>query len=151
MAQQAAITVFDGAATPVSHVLSPIDNKVLKDGTRYCLWREFSATLPVEACITLEEWQRTLPSGAVETRTRVSTPVMEAVGAQNAQGYTAAPKIAYVETDEHKKISARRSTGAIKNQNLQMLRNLLNNVSVTAPAVAAGVVYDSCVVQALPT
>lgn len=151
MSQQATITVFDGATTPLLHTLSPIGNKILKDGTQYALWREFNTTLPTEACMRYEQWQKTLPSGVVETRCRMTTPVMESVGAQNAAGYTASPKVAYEETDEWKKISHRRSTGAIKSLNSQALRNLMNNSAVTTPAVSAGVAYEAIIVQAMPT
>lgn len=151
MAQQANITVFDGAATPVSHTLIAIDNKVLKDGTRYALWREYNASLPTEACVYLEQKQRTLPSGVVETRTRVYTPVMESVSGQNAAGYTAAPKVAYEESDEWVKYSHPRSTGTVRNINSQMLRNLMNNVSTSVTPIAAGVGYDAMITQVMPS
>lgn len=151
MATQASITVFDGATTPVSHTLAPIDNKVLKDGTRYALWREYIASVPTEACTYVEQRQRVLPNGITETRTRVVTPVMESISGVNASGYTAAPKLAYYESDEHVKFSHSRSTGAIRLVNLQLLRNLMSNVSVTTPAVTAGIVYDASVVQVMPS
>lgn len=151
MAQQAAITVFDGAGTPVSHTLQPIDNKVLKDGTRYVLWREYIASLPTEACIYAELRQRVLPSGVTETRFRVVTPVMESVSGQNAAGYTAAPKVAYFESDEYVKYSHPRSTGSVRQVNAQLLRNALSNVSTSVAAVAAGVIYDAVIPQVMPS
>lgn len=151
MANQANIIVFDGATPPVSHTLIPIDNKVLKDGTRYVLWREYNASLPTEACTYVEQRQRTLPNGIVETRTRCVTPVMESISGQNAAGYTAAPKLAYYESDEHVKFSHSRSTGAIRLLNLQLLRNLLSNVSTTVTPVSTGIVFDAAVQQVMPS
>lgn len=151
MASQANITVFDGAGTPVSHTFAPIDNKVLKDGTRYALWREYNAALPTEACQYIECYQKKLAGGVLETKWFVYTPVMESVGSQNAAGYTAPPKVAYYEKDGYVKQSHPRSTGAIRNTNTQMLRNLISNVAVTTPAVAAGVVYETVITQVMPS
>lgn len=151
MAQQAAITVFDGAATPVSHTLNPVDNRVLKDGTRYALWRENLATVPVAAQMYAELKQRQLPSGVVETRFCVCTPVMESVAGANAAGYTAAPKVAYIDRDEWVKFSHPRSTSTSRQINAQVLRNLMNNVSVTTPAVSAGVAKEAIIDQFMPT
>lgn len=151
MAQQASITVFDGAATPVSHVLSPVDNKTLPDGTRVAIWRENIATLPTAAQVRMEQRQRTLKSGVVETRTRVVVPVMESISGQNAAGYTAAPKVAFEDVHEDVSYAHPRSTPASRNLAKQILRNLENNVSATTPAVAAGVVYDSHITLFMPT
>lgn len=151
MASQAPITVYDGAATPVLHTLIAIETKQLKDGTDYSLWREYNPNLPTEACVHAELRQRELPSGVLETRFRVVTPVMESVSGANAAGYTAAPKVAYTETDEWVKYSHPRSTGVVRNVNSQMLRNLMNNVSASAPAIMAGVAYEAIIQQVTPS
>jgi len=151
MAQQASITVFDGATPPVSHVLVPVDNKTLPDGTRLAVWRENIASLPAVAQVRLEQRQRTLKSGTVETRTRVIVPVMESISGQNASGYTAAPKVAYEDSHEDVSYAHPRSTSAGRNLAKQILRNLGNNVAVTTPAVTAGVLYDAHVAPFMPT
>lgn len=152
MANQAAITVFDGATTPVSHTLQPVDNKVLPDGTRYSLWRENVTSLPREAQVFLEIWQKELkPSRVVETRSRVSVPVMESVSGVNASGYTAAPKVAYIDPFEWKSYSHPRSSSASKKLAAQLSRNLINNVATSVPAVAAGVIHDAHVDGYMPT
>lgn len=151
MSQQANITVFDGQATPVSHTLLPVDNKVLKDGTRFALWRENLPSLPSEAQVRAELRQRTLPSGILETRFRVVFPVMESIGSQNAAGYTAAPKVAYEDTDEWVKFSHRRSTPASRKISSQALRNIMNNVTTSVTPVSAGVTHDSHIDQFMPT
>lgn len=150
MATQQTITAFDGAATPVQHILVPVGTGVLPDGTQYAKWREYNASLPSEACVRAMLTQIVRASGVTETRMVVETPVMEAVNAQNAQGYTAAPKVAFIEKDVHVKYSHPRSTGIVKNLNTQLLRNILNNVSVTTPAVSAGVVFEAVVQGVMP-
>lgn len=151
MAQQASITVFDGAATPVSHVLQPVDNKVLKDGTRLAVWRENLPSLPTEAQVRAELRQRELPSGVTETRFRVVFPVMESIGGQNAAGYTAAPKVAYEDADEWVKFSHRRSTATSRGLSSQALRNVMNNVATSVAPVGAGVLKEAFVDQFMPT
>lgn len=151
MAQQANITVFDGAATPVLHTLIPADNKVLKDGTRFVSWRENIATLPTQAQVSVELRQRVYPTGVVETRAAVLVPVMESISGVNAQGYTASPKVAYVDKVEYVQYNHPRSTVSSRRLAAQILRNLISNVSTTVPAVSAGVVDESAVQQFLPT
>jgi hypothetical protein len=151
MSQQANIVVFDGAATPVSHTLLPVDNKVLKDGTRLAVWRENLATLPTEAQVRAELRQRELPSGVTETRFRVVFPVMESISGQNASGYTAAPKVAFEDADEWVKYAHRRSTPTSRGISAQALRNIMNNTSTTVTPIAAGVLNEAFVSQFLPT
>lgn len=151
MAQQSAITVFDGATTPVSHTLQPVDNKVSKD-TRIAVWRENNAALPVEAQPRIELYQRELGgSRVVETRVVAIVPVMEAVAGQNAQGYTAAPKVAYEDKAELRVLAHRRSTVASRRLCKQMLLNILNNVSTTVTPVSAGVVDEATAQLFMPT
>lgn len=151
MAQQADITVFDGASTPVSHLLKTQDNKVDKQGNRVATWRENLLTLPEEASVTLTIFQRTHPSGVKETRTDVKVPVMESVSGQNSAGYTAAPKVAYVDRSVYIQYAHPRSTPTSRRICKQILINLMNNVSVTAPAISAGVVDEAAVNGFMPT
>lgn len=151
MSQQANITVFDGASTPVLHTLLPADNKVDPKGARVAVWREAVSSLPTEAQVSATMFQRVHPSMVVETRMRVSVPVMESIGSQNAAGYTAAPKVAYVDTADVVVYSHPRSTIGGRNLALQALRNLLTNTSTTVTPVTAGVVYEGLVGQFMPT
>lgn len=151
MSQQANITVFDGAATPVSHTFYPADNKVLKDGTRLAIWREAVAGLPTEAQCRIEIAQRELQNKLVETRVSVVVPVMESVAGQNASGYTAAPKVAYEDKDVYVKYAPRRSTITDRRLSAQLLRNLISNVSTTVTPVSAGVVDEAAVQLFMPT
>lgn len=151
MAAQAPITVFDGAATPVSHVLNPVDNKVDAGGTRVSIWRENVLTLPEEAQVRVELRQKKHPSRVTETRIRVVVPVMESISGQNASGYTAAPKVAYEDTFEQVSYAHPRSTATSRQIAAQILRNLLNNVSTSVTPVATGVVKEAAVDLFVPT
>lgn len=151
MGQQSNLAVFDGAATPVLHTLLPVDNKVLADGTRLAVWRENLITLPTEAQVRAELRQRELPSGVTETRFRVVFPVMESIGGQNAAGYTAAPKVAYVDSDEYVKYSHRRSTPTSRKISKQALMNAMNNIATTVTPVSAGTISEAFVDQFMPT
>lgn len=151
MAQQANITVFDGATPPVAHVLIATDNKVLPDATRYSLWREQIATLPTSAQVSLEIFKTTLRSGVVRTRTRITVPVMESIAGQNASGYTAAPKVAYEDVKEEVTYSHPRSTMASRQLCAGILHNFANNISTTVTPVAAGPNYEAHVADQMPT
>lgn len=151
MAQQANIVVFDGAVTPVAHTLLPVDNKIEKDGTRIAIYRENLASVPTEAQVRAILRQRDLPSGVTETRFRVDFPVMESVSGVNAQGYTAAPKVAYTDSDEYVKYAHKRSTPTSRQISAQALKNIMNNVSTSVTPVAAGVVKDAFNDQFMPT
>lgn len=152
MAQQSAITVFDGATTPVSHTLIPVDNKVLKDGTRFAVWRENNAALPVEAQVRVELYQRELKGNqVVETRCVVITPVMESIAGQNAQGYTAAPRVAYEDRAEFRSLAHRRSTVTSRRLCRQILSNLMANVSTSVTPVSAGFLDEAAIQLFMPT
>ncbi|DAD52478.1 coat protein [ssRNA phage SRR5467090_3] len=150
MANIANIVVFDGAATPVSHTLVPVEVSK-ENGLIQATWREQIATLPTEAQVRVEMKQRRLKSGVVETRTRVSVPVMESVSGQNAAGYTAAPKVAYEDAYEEVSYAHPRSTITSRRIAKQILTNLSNNVSTTVAAATSGVFDEANVQQVMPT
>lgn len=151
MAAQAPITAFDGAATPVSHTFVEMGNRILPDGTQFSMWRELLAGLPSAASPRAELRQKTLKSGVVETRFDVIVPVMESISGQNAQGYTAAPKVAFEDRAAFVSYSHPRSTPNSRQIAIQLLRNILNNVSTTVTPVAAGVVDAAARNQSMPT
>jgi len=148
MANIASITVFDGAATPVSHTLNAVSISRQQDGTIVALWREGLTGLPVEAQVRAEMRQKVLKSGVVETRTRVVVPVMESISGQNAAGYTAAPKVAYEDTQEWVNYAHPRSTVTSRRLAKQIPTNISNNVTTTVAAATSGP-FDEAVSQML--
>lgn len=151
MSQMANITVFDGAVTPVSHTLTAIKSWVEPDLSTKSLWRENNALLPKVACITFTLQERVLKSGVTEQRGRLDVPVMESVAGVNAQGYTAAAKVAYV--DSYELVSRKHPRSTILGQRIakQMMTNLMANVATTVPAVTAGLVDEAFAQSVQPT
>jgi hypothetical protein len=151
MSNIANITVFDGAGTPVTHTLVPVYQGKEKDGSLKALWREQLASLPAEAQVRVEMTQRVLKSGVLETRTRVVVPVMESISGQNAAGYTAAPRVAFEDTQEWVSYAHPRSTITSRRLCKQLLTNLSNNISTSVAAATSGV-FDEAVSQiVMPT
>lgn len=143
MAAIAAIAVYDGAATPVLHTLNAISVVSQPDGTVQALWREALASTPAYA--NVEAWvkMQTLKSGVVRIESQVSVPVMESVSGQNSQGYTAAPKVAYVNRLSCVGFFSPRSTVTDRRLAKQILTNLLNNVATSVAAATSGPLPDA--------
>lgn len=100
MGQQSNITVFDGATTPVTHTLIGEGIERLPDGSLVARWKESLAGIPDYAQIRFSMTKKKLPSGVFILIGRAEVPVMEAINGQNSSGYTAPPKVAYVDTVE---------------------------------------------------
>lgn len=141
MANIANITVFDGAGTPVSHTLVPIS--VTRSGNKVVAeWRENIASLPAYAQVTASMTLERLKSGVYKVDTKVAVPVMESISGQNAAGYTAAPKVAYVNTLVTTGYFHERSTISDRRLARQLLVNLLGNVSTSVAPAATGFAPD---------
>lgn len=150
MAQIANITVYDGAATPVSHTLNAVS--VTRDKGRVeALWREAIAGVPVYGQPYVRASIERLKSGVWKTETRVVVPVMESVGSQNAAGYTAAPKVAYENTVVMTGFFHERSDVAGRRLVKQIACNLLNNVSTSVAAATSGPIPDLMDTLVAPT
>jgi len=141
MAAMANITVFDGAATPVSHTLLPI-SVTRAAGTVEALFRENVAGVPTYAQISTLMRLGRLKSGVWKAETRVVVPVMESVSGQNAAGYTAAPKVAYEDTHVYTCFAHDRSVQTGRRLARQILINLMGNVSTSVAAATTGFVPD---------
>lgn len=151
MSAFAPITVFDGAQpTPVTHTLTNVS--VTKTGKKItALWRELITTVPQEAQISMKaEWE-TIESGVqVETWTTM-VPVMESISGQNAAGYTAAPKVAYVDKRVTQQFSHPRSTVAGRRLCRQLDLNAQGNISTSVTVVLTGPSPELFDLQVLPT
>jgi len=137
MAQQADIIAYDGAATPVAHTLLAAGmNADASNST--ATWVEAIAGLPQEAQVRYTQIKQRLKSGVVRVTCRAEVPVMESVSGVNSQGYTAAPKVAYVERIEAVGYFAPRSTETTRRLTEQLLINILQNVATSVAPVTAG-------------
>lgn len=137
MSQIANITVFDGAATPVTHTLTAID-VTRENGEVIADWRELLASVPDYAQIRLSMKKSELKSGVRKIELRGVVPVMEAILNQNAAGYTAAPKVAYENTIVVTGFFHPRSTVTDRRLVRQLVTNLLGNISTTVTPVSTG-------------
>lgn len=153
MANIANIVVYDGAATPVSHTLIPISvERDQKSGRIEALWREQVASLPTYAQVQFKvSMNRTAKSGIWHVDARVEVPVMEAVAGANASGYTAAPKVAYIDTTGMYGHYSERGTIAGRRLSKQILLNIGNNVATSVAAVSAGVLDELFSALVTPT
>lgn len=137
MSSIANIVAFDGAATPVSHTFVPLS--VTRDkGEVTAHYREQLADVPVYAQPSVTMKIKRMGSGVYRVSTRVETPVMESIGAQNSAGYTAPPKVAHIPTVETVGFYHERST--ITNRRLvrQLSTNIMNGVATTVAPVLTG-------------
>lgn len=135
-------TVFDGASTPVSHTLVGEESGKDPNGDVTARWREQISALPAEAQVRLTQIKRKLKSGTWMGITRIEVPVMESISGQNAQGYTAPPRVAYTDTYELVSKASPRSTEITKRIAMQMLLNVSNNVATSVTPISAGIVAD---------
>lgn len=132
------ITVFDGAATPVSHTLVPVSvtrtgNKVVAE------YSEKLASVPDYAQVRATATLSILKSGVKKTEFTIVVPVMEAILNQNAAGYTAAPRVAYENTVTFTGFFHPRSDVVGRRLARQLLVNVSGNVSTSVAAATAGV------------
>jgi len=138
MGQQANITAFDGATTPVSHTLVGDGVYRDKDGTIRATWKEQLSTVPDAAQVRVTMTKRKLPSGVWRVSQRTEVPVMESVSGQNSSGYTAPPKVAFVDTVEVVGFFHERSTQASRRLCRQLSINVGNNVSTSVAPASTG-------------
>jgi len=137
MSAIANITVFDGAATPVSHTLVAV-SVTRESGKVTAEWREAVAGVPVTAQMRASMTIEKLKSGVYKVEQRVVVPVMEAILNQNAAGYTAAPKVAYENTVITTGFFHERSDVAGRRLVRQAAINMMGNISTSVAAATSG-------------
>lgn len=138
MSQQANITVFDGAATPVSHTLVGDGVVRLADGTIVATWKESLSGVPDYAQVRVTMTKRKLPSGVFRVTSRSEVPVMESIAGQNSSGYTAPPKVAYTDTVEC--VGFFHERGIVTGRRLarQLAVNVMGSISTSVAPVTTG-------------
>jgi hypothetical protein len=150
MSAFANITVFDGASTPVSHTLQAISISRVS-AKIIATWRELQTTVPTEAQISLTMSVEALKSGVTVSTMDAQVPVMESISGQNAAGYTAAPKVAYIDRQVITNYGHPRSTVGGRRLLRQMSINLQGNVSTSVTTVNTGAWPECCDLQVTPT
>jgi hypothetical protein len=138
MTAQANIVVFDGASTPVSHTLVGESIERKPDGSLIATWKESLPGVPDYAQVRATLSKRKLPSGIFRVTARTEVPVMESISGQNSSGYTAPPKVAYVDTMESVGYFHERGTLTGRRLARQINVNLMGNISTTVAPATAG-------------
>lgn len=140
MAAQATIVAYDGATTPVSHSFIPmgvLTDEKLGDVAKY---REAYSSIPVNANPRVTMLRKALRGGLQRVEIRVEVPVQETATGANAQGYTAPPKIAYVDQASAVFYFGDRTTIAGRRLIRQLLVNVLGGVTTS---VTPGTTFDA--------
>lgn len=141
MASTADITVYDGAATPIAHVLKAIS--VTRDkGQVTAEYRENLSNVPVYAQVRATLTMTKLKSGVYKVDQRVVVPVMETVSGQNSSGYTAAPKVAFENTVLLTGFFHERSDAAGRRLARQLALNLAANIATSVAPASTGFLPD---------
>lgn len=127
MAALAAITLYDALGTPVAHVFQPVNH----NGKEF-VWRDSTTGLtilsaPVLSLIVMPSKDKNLE----RYREKIILPAVETVTGQNAQGYTAAPKLAYTLTKISDYILPIRATDQQKKDLVKYGQNFSANAQIT--------------------
>lgn len=143
-------TVYDGEAVPVAHVFYA-DHVEYTGQDLLALWREVVPGVPEYAQGTAQLSRKKVGSGVLRISFRVNLPVMEAVNGQNLSGYTAAPKVAYVDSNESVQWVHPRSLAQGRQNAKSIVRNIWYNASpASTGAVTTGMAYDAQVRLVFP-
>lgn len=143
MSAIANIDVYDGAATPAPHTLVPV-SVTRENGMTSAEWRAQTAGVPYDAQIYCKMTLQKLRSGVYKTTVETGVPVQEVVTGNNSAGYSAPPKVAYVDRFVVTGYFHPRSTIASRRLARQLATNLLlgrsDSVAVITAAPAAEII-----------
>jgi len=142
MSAMANIVAYDGAATPVLHTF--VAGAVVRntDGSVTAYWKEANVSVPdiaqgkVQISLALQK------SGIYRANTRVDIPVMEAIAGNNSSGYTAAPKVAFIDTVVTTGYFSQRDTITGRRLVRQLSTNIMNGVSTSVTPVTTGPIAE---------
>lgn len=141
MSAIANLVAFDGQSTPVSHTF--VAASVARQGSDVIAsYKEATAGVPDEAQGRVTIKLSKLGSGVSRASVRVELPVMESISGVNSSGYTAAPKVAYVDTVEVTGYYHQRSVIANRRSVRQLATNIMNNITTSVAAATSGPVPE---------
>jgi hypothetical protein len=126
MSAIAAIVISDGQATPVAHTFNPVAS------APNAFYRESQSGLALigQGRISTPVKFSQSGDGVNRVTVKLELPALETITAQNAQGYTAAPKVAYTNTAFVTFLLPGRGTAAQRKDLRVLLTNLLANAQV---------------------
>jgi hypothetical protein len=136
------IVAFDGASTPVSHTFVAGAVTRESDGSVVANWKEANVSVPdaAQGRVTMSMLKQ--KSGVYRVISKVEIPVMEAIAGNNSSGYTAAPKVAYVDTVVTTGYFSERDTPAGRRLVRQLSTNIMNGVATSVTPVTTGPVAE---------
>lgn len=150
MAALADLTSYDGESTPVNHTFVA-DHVEYTGSDLVALWSEKVVGVPEYAQGTCVLTRKKVNSGLVRVGFQVNLPVMESVSGQNLSGYTAAPKVAYVDRTEVVQWVHPRSLQQGRQNTKTIVRNVLNANVSSSGATSSGLLYDAMVRLVFPS
>lgn len=125
MAQIANIAINDGATTPVSHTFVPVVS------TPVPFYRETIGALALVGQGRITIGNRSAANAALQrVKITLELPALETAAGNNAEGYTAAPKVAYTNSVVVDLILPSRGTVQQRKDLRVMLSNLMLNAQV---------------------
>lgn len=128
----AALTINDGAATPVAHTFSPVNI----DAAGVAKWVDRSSGIALGfPTITFSMRQPNKVNRNYKVTTKVVYPVLEQTSASTASGIQPAPTKAYDLVFNGEFILPERSTLAQRNDLLAFVKNYFASAAVVPPAV----------------
>lgn len=138
MSAIANIVAYDGQSTPVIHTFVAETVSRPDQSTVMATYKEATAAVPDYAQGRLTITRKKLGSGVSRCSVRCELPVMESIAGQNLAGYTAAPKVAYVDTVEVVGYYHERSIIAGRRSARQLAINVMGNIGTSVAAATTG-------------
>lgn len=152
MSQQATLTAFDGSVVPEEHQF--VGDSVLREDalSTIALYVERNPLIPLMAQNRVTTKRKVFASGVTRNSVRVEFPTMEGVTvAGTVDGYTAGPKVAYVDTVEIVTIRHPRSTEVGTRRVRQVALNLAGNITTSVGAAIAGQIVEVLDASIMPS
>lgn len=124
MSSIATITIADGKATPENHVFDPINSG------NDSLYRTKVSTLPLVGQEQITAKIKKINPNVSSVVLGIELPALETATDANSSGYTAAPKVAYVNRITMTFMLPTRGTAAQRTDLRTLAKNLLANAQV---------------------
>jgi len=141
MAAQATLVAYDGESTPIQHSFQVAGVENI-GGETLAYYREAITTVPLDAQGRVTLKKKVLASGIHRLAARVEIPIMESISGQNSSGYTAPPKVAYINTMENVGFFSPRATITGKRNVRMLMHNMLNGITTSVALGTSGPFAD---------
>lgn len=124
MSAIATITIADGKGTPENHVYNPIESGL------QALYRTQNASLPLIGQEVLKVHTKKVSPQVQSVTLMLELPALETATDANSSGYTAAPKVAYINRATCTFMLPVRGTAAQRTDLRTLIKNALANAQV---------------------